>query len=78
MRLRNWHSRNPLVENANEAQKLAFEESKKKDQKTMFSIHQCVEAKVFDKISCTTTSKEAWDMLEKYYERDEKVKKVHL
>lgn len=55
----------PLGDNDIKAQKFPFKEEKKQDQNSLFQIHQCVDAKVFDKISHATTSKEAWDMFEK-------------
>lgn len=67
-----------VVENATDAQKATYKEAKKKDQKTLFYIHQCVEANVFDKIAHVTISKKAWDMLKKYYGGDSKVKKARL
>lgn len=68
----------PLVENVTCAHKVAYKESKKKDQNVLFYIHQCVEAKVFDKIIHAATSKEAWNMLKRYHGGDAKVKKVRL
>ncbi|XP_057423633.1 uncharacterized protein LOC130717434 [Lotus japonicus] len=67
-----------LGENPTEAQRTAHKAAKKNDQKALFYIHQCVNSKVFDKISESKTSKEAWDLLTKYYGGDSKVKKVRL
>ncbi|KAK2358763.1 hypothetical protein QL285_095917 [Trifolium repens] len=68
----------PLPENANEEQRTTFREAKKKDNKALFLIHQCVDSKVFEKIADAETSKDAWDILQKSYGGDAKVKKVKL
>jgi hypothetical protein len=49
----------PLPENANEEQRTTFREAKKKDNKALFLIHQCVDSKVFEKIADAETSKDA-------------------
>lgn len=48
------------------------------NQNVLFYIHQCVNTKVYDKISEATSSKKTWDMFEKYYGGDAKVKKSWL
>ncbi|GAU25674.1 hypothetical protein TSUD_266010 [Trifolium subterraneum] len=68
----------PLPANATEQQIITFREAQKKDSKTLFLIHQCVDSKVFEKIADATTSKDAWDILQKSYGGDAKVKKVKL
>lgn len=45
------------VPNATEAQRNVQRETMKKDQKTLFYIHQCVDANVFEKIVDSTTTK---------------------
>ncbi|KAK2381647.1 hypothetical protein QL285_069238 [Trifolium repens] len=67
-----------LPANANEEQRTTFREAKKKDNKGLFLIHQCVDSKVFEKIADVETSKAAWDILQKSYGGDAKVKKVKL
>lgn len=67
-----------LDENPTEAQRIVHKEAKKKDCKALFLIHQCVDANTFEKIAEATTSKAAWDILEKCYGGDPKVKKVRL
>lgn len=42
---------NALAENTTDAQRNAHRKVKKKDQRALFFIHQCVDAKVFEKIS---------------------------
>lgn len=68
----------PVGENAIEAQRAAQRETRKKDQKALFYIHQCFDLKVFEKISEATTAKEAWDILVRCYGGDATVKKVKL
>ncbi|CAJ2640476.1 unnamed protein product [Trifolium pratense] len=68
----------PLPANATAEQRTTFREALKKGSKALFFIHQCVDAKLFEKIADFTTSKEAWDTLQKSYGGDAKVKKVKL
>ncbi|GAU17510.1 hypothetical protein TSUD_340540 [Trifolium subterraneum] len=68
----------PLPANATEEQRTTFREAQKKDSKALFLIHQCVDSKVFEKIADATISKDAWDILQKSYGGDAKVKKVKL
>ncbi|GAU30142.1 hypothetical protein TSUD_360350 [Trifolium subterraneum] len=68
----------PLPANAIEQQRTTFREAQKKDSKALFLIHQCVDSQVFEKIADATTSKDAWDILQKSYGGDAKVKKVKL
>ncbi|PNX78721.1 retrovirus-related Pol polyprotein from transposon TNT 1-94, partial [Trifolium pratense] len=51
-----------------------------KQMKVIFNVQEVDEQvnTVFDKIADFTTSKEAWDTLQKSYDGDEKVKKVIL
>lgn len=67
-----------LAENATEAQRNLHREKKKKDQKALFYIHQCVDAKIFEKIAESTTAKAAWDTLVRCYGGNATVKKVKL
>jgi hypothetical protein len=57
----------PLPTNANEEQRRTLREIKKKDNKTMFPIHQCVDSKVSEKIADAETFKDAWDILQQSY-----------
>ena len=54
-----------LPEGATEAQKAIHKENKKRDQKEVCLLHQCVDIPHFEKIAGATTSKETWDILEK-------------
>lgn len=65
----------PVGENATEAQINAQRETRKKDKRL---VHQCVDTKVFEKISEATTAKAAWDILVRCYGGDATVKKVKL
>ncbi|KAF1883167.1 hypothetical protein Lal_00003350 [Lupinus albus] len=66
-----------LPENPTEIQKLDFKESKKKDHKVKFLLHQCVDEAHFEKIAGVATSQEAWRILEKCSEGAEQLKKVN-
>ncbi|GAU23292.1 hypothetical protein TSUD_237460 [Trifolium subterraneum] len=69
---------NALAADATEAQQTAFRAVKKKDCKTLFLIHQCVDSANFEKISSATSSKQAWDILNNAHGGGDKVKKVRL
>lgn len=58
--------------------KETYRETRKKDQKSLFYIHQCVDMNVFEKIVNSTTTKGAWDTLVWCYGGDASVKKVKL
>ena len=64
--------------NATEEQKLTFKQQQKHDSKACFLIYQCVNSKIFNKISKASVSKEAWDILGKTYGDGEKNKKIKL
>ncbi|XP_019418440.1 PREDICTED: uncharacterized protein LOC109329227 [Lupinus angustifolius] len=64
--------------NATEAQRSTYKEAKRRDCKALFLIHQCVDSANFEKIDAATTSKEAWEILDKSYEGVAKIKKVKL
>ncbi|KAK2363545.1 hypothetical protein QL285_088517 [Trifolium repens] len=68
----------PVAADATDTQKLAQKDTKKKDQRALFYIHQCVDENVFEKIADSTTSKGAWDILVRCYGGDASVKKVKL
>ncbi|CAI8595324.1 unnamed protein product [Vicia faba] len=67
-----------LETNATEVQKTAYKDQRKKDGKTLFLIHQCVNSDVFEKIIEEETAKGAWEKLKNLYGGDEKLKKVKL
>ncbi|KAK2391319.1 hypothetical protein QL285_064791 [Trifolium repens] len=68
----------PAAADATDAQKLAQKDTKKKDQRALFYIHQCVDENVFEKIADSETAKAAWDTLIRCYGGDASVKKVKL
>jgi hypothetical protein len=68
----------PVAADAMNEQKNAQKEVRKKDQKALFFIHQCVDVNVFEKIADSTTAKAAWDTLVRCYGGDASVKKVKL
>ena len=67
-----------LDRNPTDAQKVAHRDLMKRDAKTLFIIHQCVDADNFQKIRSANTAKKAWDTLEKSCAGDSKLKKVKL
>ncbi|XP_052726792.1 uncharacterized protein LOC108334426 isoform X1 [Vigna angularis] len=54
------------------------EEFKRKDDRALLIIHQCVEDKHFEKIQNAASAREAWNILVGYHAGGEKVKKVKL
>ncbi|XP_019430175.1 PREDICTED: uncharacterized protein LOC109337619 [Lupinus angustifolius] len=68
----------PLNPDATETRKEIHKEAKKRDNKTLFLIHQCVNDVHFEKIQNAITSKEAWDILIKSHTGGDKIKKVKL
>ncbi|KAF1899345.1 hypothetical protein Lal_00019473 [Lupinus albus] len=61
-----------------EIQRSTHRETKKKDNKALFLIHECVDDVHFEKIQNATTSKEACDILIRSHAGGEKIKKVKL
>ncbi|KAK2375565.1 hypothetical protein QL285_076452 [Trifolium repens] len=68
----------PVAADATDAQKLAQKDTKKKDQRALFYIHQCVDENVFEKTADSETAKAAWDTMIRCYGGDASVKKVKL
>jgi len=65
-----------LPANPTDVQRTAHNEAKKKDYKSLLYTYQCVGNKVFEKIAEAKSSKEAWDTVVKYFNGDDKVKKI--
>ncbi|WVZ16028.1 hypothetical protein V8G54_013594 [Vigna mungo] len=61
-----------------EAVKKQYKESRKLDCKARMLLHQCISAKIFQKVSKATTAKEIWDILQDGYGNSGKVKKMRL
>ncbi|KAK9734966.1 hypothetical protein RND81_04G174500 [Saponaria officinalis] len=53
-------------------------ETRKRDQKALYHIFQAVEESIFVKISLAETSHEAWEILQKSYKGDDRVKQIRL
>ncbi|XP_019432745.1 PREDICTED: uncharacterized protein LOC109339711, partial [Lupinus angustifolius] len=68
----------PLQTDATELQRANFKDAKKKDNKPLFLIHQCVDDVHFEKIQNATIAKEAWDTLIQSHAGGKKIKKVKL
>ncbi|XP_050915369.1 uncharacterized protein LOC127130393 [Lathyrus oleraceus] len=64
--------------NANDVQKDAQKEQRKKDEKALFLIHQRMGSNVFEKIIEEDMSKRTWDKLKNLYVGYEKLKRVKL
>ena len=65
-------------ERETDEQKVVDRKKEKKDCKTLFILHQSVDAANFEKIEMAKTSKEASDILEKSHDRATKIKKIKL
>ncbi|XP_024993929.1 uncharacterized protein LOC112527480 [Cynara cardunculus var. scolymus] len=66
------------INNFTEEQEGEIRELKKKDKKALYVIYQAVDEAVFERISTSETSKEAWDMLHRTYKGEEKVKTIRI
>ena len=60
------------------AQNKALKELRSKDKATLYMLFQAVFGSGFEKIARATTSKEAWDTLEKVFKGIDRVKQVRL
>ena len=67
-----------LASNATEAQRVTHRDQKKKDNKTLYLIHQGMNDKTFEQIEGVTTASEAWTILSTNYKGDDKIKRVRL
>ncbi|XP_028099711.1 uncharacterized protein LOC114299219 [Camellia sinensis] len=64
--------------NLNETQMTALKDSRKRDKKALYLLYQGIDESSFEKISTTTTSKEAWSILRNLHCRIEKTIRVRL
>jgi predicted AlkP superfamily phosphohydrolase/phosphomutase len=67
-----------LDANATEVQRNAHKDLKNKDSKALFLIQQSLDEGNFERISKSTSAKEAWDILAKYHQGFDKVKLIKL
>ncbi|XP_068477375.1 uncharacterized protein [Phaseolus vulgaris] len=67
-----------LGDNATEAQRVAYRDQKKKDNKTLYLIHQGMNDETFEQIEGATTASEVWIILSTNYKGDDKIKRVRL
>lgn len=68
----------PIKEDDTNEQKVSYKDFKKKYYFSLFIIHKCVALDNFKKVGDIDSSKETWDILEKFFGGDEKVKEVRL
>ena len=61
-----------------QSEKDSLKDLRKKDKKSLFLIYQALDDDCFEKISDTTSAKQAWEKLQTSYKGEEKVKKVRL
>ena len=61
-----------------QSEKDSLKDLRKNDKKTLFLIYQALDDDSFEKISDTTSAKQAWEKLQTSYKGEEKVKKVRL
>ncbi|XP_074327722.1 uncharacterized protein LOC141665635 [Apium graveolens] len=64
--------------NLNHVQKDQLQARRKKDQKTIMIIHQCLDDSILQKVASATTSKKVWDILNSSFRGDAKMKSVRL
>ena len=60
------------------AQNKALKELRSKDKAALYMLFRAVDESGFEKIARATTSKEAWDTLEKVFKGTDRVKQVRL
>src|SRR3954470_7911599 len=60
------------------AQTKALKETRSKDKTALYILFRAVDESGFEKIAGATTSKQAWDTLEKVYKGADRVKQVRL
>lgn len=67
-----------FANNANDDKRITHKEAKKKDRKVAFYIQSALDTTNFDWISHAESTKDAWDILVKYYKDGKKFKFVKL
>lgn len=68
----------PTAAPAETDQQLQLQENRKRDAKSLLFIQGAMDDSIFPRISSTSTSKEAWDILKKEYHGDSKVISVNM
>jgi len=66
------------IEGYTTAQNKALKETRSKDKTALYMLFRAVDESGFEKIAGSTTSKEAWDTLEKVFKGADRVKQVRL
>lgn len=67
-----------MLSHLQKSQRTAHKKEKMKDFKALYLIHQSIDVDNFEKVGDCTSSKEAWEILEKGYAGDDKAKMVRL
>lgn len=60
------------------AQNKSLKETRSKDKMALYTLFRAIDESGFEKIAGSTTSKEAWDILEKVFKGADRVKQVRL
>ncbi|XP_038977999.1 uncharacterized protein LOC120108467 [Phoenix dactylifera] len=60
------------------AQKESLQATRKKDQKAIMIIHQCLDDGMLQRVANITSSKQTWEILQNSYQEVDKVKKIRL
>ena len=64
--------------NLSVTQREYLNDARKRDKKALTLIYQAINEKAFEKISCASTAKEAWELLEHSYTTVDKVRKMPI
>ena len=64
--------------NLSVTQREYLNDARKRDKKALTLIYQAINEKAFEKISCASTAKEAWKLLEHSYTTVDKVRKMPI
>lgn len=64
--------------NLSVTQREYLNDARKKDKKALTFIYQSIDEKTFEMISCASTAKEAWELLEHSYTTVDKIRKMSI
>ncbi|XP_076928303.1 uncharacterized protein LOC143592228 [Bidens hawaiensis] len=67
-----------LLANATEAVTIEHRENQRRDKKALHILFQASSEPVFDRIATSSSSKDAWDILQKAYKWEQRVQRVKL